>query len=282
MINQLNLTLWAWIESVRSLRRGAVWLPFVVMFLIQALFLLFLTQFHRRILSWFMVRVLRLIAGAATPAVVHYPTLYEALPQLFSPINLVLDWLIGSLLWGIAFVMLWRHAAGEEPSGPVAAVRRRWGALLLLRLPITLLPALFFLLVPILVPEGSDTFKGNSLRAFRYGGFLFGVVVESLLIYGPLFLLQHGRSVGEAYRESIRLALRAPVATLLIIMIPNAVHLPLAAALRRTELIIRTLSPEMVGWTVLVSILVYVAVNYFTIASAVRVFGARATEGGHA
>ena len=65
-------------------------------------------------------------------------------------------------------------------------------------------------------------------------------------------------------------------------MIPNAVHLPLAAALRRTELIIRTLSPEMVGWTVLVSILVYVAVNYFTIASAGRVFGARATEGGHA
>lgn len=280
MINQLNLTLWAWIEGVRSLRRGAVWVPFLLMLLVQGVLLLLVTQFHRPVVAWIMVPVIRLIAGEAAPAVMHYPSLYEALPQLFSPLNLVVDWLLGSLLWGAAFVLLWQAAAGETAGGAFGAARRRYGALLLLRLPIILLPALFFLLVPMLAPESGGALRGNALRAFRYGGFIFGVVVESLLIYGPLFLLQHGRSVGEAYRETIRLALRTPIATILIILIPNAVHLPMAAGLRRTEVIIRNLSPEMVAWAVLLSVVIYVAVNYLTIAAAVRVFGARATEGG--
>lgn len=278
MISQLNLTLWAWIESVRGLRRAGAWIPFLLMIGLQTLGLFAITEFHRPILAWL---VAPLLVAATSPPVLHYPQFFLALPTLFSRVNMALDLVAGSLIFGAAAWILWDLALGGNGRGAWSKARRRWGALLLLRLPIAVLPFLFYYLVPRFYgSSGLDT--PTAIRTVRYGGFLIGVVLESLFVYGPLAILVQGRSATQAIGETVRFAIRVPLATFLIVLVPNLVHLPLAAALRRAESMILKLTPETVGWMVFVSILVYVAAAYLSLASAVRVFGARAevTEGG--
>lgn len=275
MIGQLNLTLWAWIESFRSLRRGRVWTPFLVMLLLQAAGLLLVTEFYRPVFSWFLAP---LLVSAAGPQVLHYPHFFLALPQVFSRVNVALDLLAGSVLYGAAGWILWDLALGGNGRGAWRRARGRWFALLLLRLPISLLPFVFYLVAPRLFSADQLT-EPNTIRLLRYGGFLFGVIVESLFVYGPLAVLVQEKPFIPALRETLRVAFKVPLATFLIVFVPNTVHLPLAAALRRGESIILKLTPETVGWLVFLSVLVYLAATYLSLASAVRVFGARAGGG---
>jgi len=68
------------------------------------------------------------------------------------------------------------------------------------------------------------------------------------------------------------------VATGLIVLVPNLIQVPLSLIMRRADQVLRALTPEMVAWLVLISIVLYVLINYIVIASAVRVFGSRAAE----
>jgi len=245
---------------------------------VQTLALLSLTEFHRPVLSRL---VAPLVAAGVGPEVLHYPGFFLVLPQIYSRVNLALDLVAGSLIFGAAVLILWTTATGRATTGEWAAARRRWPALFLLRLPVVLLPVLFYAAVPALAGEAAAG-QATLIRTVRYGGFLMAVVAEALFLYGPLAMLARGRPLGAALRETVALAVKVPLATLLIVLVPNLAHLPLAAAMRRTQAIAVNLTPETVGWLLFLSILVYVAVTYLSLASAVRVYGARASaaEGG--
>jgi hypothetical protein len=279
MIEQLNLALWAWIESIRGMRQRQVWVPFAWVTVVQIALLILLTQFYEPVLSWFMLPFLRWIGSEQ---IVHYPQAYVALPALFSRTGVWLDWLVGSLIFGAAFLIIWRLAAGSEPGRPWSEAGSAFGKLLLVRMP-PFLFALFLLFgVPLILPRGESELRGNTLRLVRYGTFLFGVCVEAIFLYAPLAVLLLRRSAGGALGEAFRLVGRVPIATFLIVLVPNLAQIPVAAVLRRSDAVVRTLAPETVAWLVLGSILLYALVNYLILASAVRVFGSRVevAEGG--
>jgi hypothetical protein len=73
MVSQLNLALWAWLESLRDLRRGRLWIPFLALALAQGTFVLLLTQFHRPFFSWLLAPLVKALGG---PASLHYPDFY--------------------------------------------------------------------------------------------------------------------------------------------------------------------------------------------------------------
>lgn len=281
MMGQLNLTLWAWIESVRGLRQRAVWTPFLVMALAQGAVLLLLTQFYRPWISWFLAPLVRRLGGEAT---LHYPQIYVALPALFSETNLVTDWVLGSFLFGVAYLLIWRFASGIPGRGSWNAAGSAFWKLFLMRLPAVLMVLVIYDFVPRWVGAATGELHGSALRMIRLADFLAAVIVEGLLLYAPLYLLVGRRSVGRSLRESLVLAGRTPLATALVVMTPNLVQIPLSAVLRRSGDVVNNLVPEAVGWSVAGAIVIYVAVNYLAIAAAVRVFGSRAAglEGGRA
>ncbi len=275
MMNQLNLTLWAWVESARGIGRRFVWRPFLILAAIEMVILLAFTQAWRPVLSWLMIPMLKLLgAGGA----LHYPQLYVYLPALFGQANVVVDWIPGSFLFAAAFLAIRNAAVGQDRSPAFGPAGRSFFALLILRLPVIVLALGIYMGLPRLVGGAGPAPHGNTLRLIRYGTFLLGEAVEALVIYAPLLLLTQRESVAGAFRRSIALAVRNPVATFLIVLVPNLLQLPISAGLRRSDLMVRSLAPETVAWLVGAGIAVYVLVNYFVIASAVRVFGARAPD----
>lgn len=278
MLSQLNLTVWAWIESFRDLRRVRVLYPFLVLAVVQILLLIVLTQFYRPGIAELLRPWLeRMQDGGAT----HYPQFYVFLPGIFSQANLVVEWLLGSLVFGVAFLVIWYAAFGRDAEGPWKLAGRRYVGLLFCRLPLILLLIAIALLLPDLLAREGEL-AGNRLRAVRYGGFMLRILIEMLFVFAPLVLLAESRSVGGALRSGMALALRVPVATALIVLVPNLVQIPTEWVLRRSHLIVRSLSPELVAILIVGTILAYVLVNYFIVAGAVRIYAARADRPGGA
>jgi hypothetical protein len=276
MISQLNLAVWAWIESVRGLRQRGVILPFLVLAGLQSALVLLFTQFYQPVLSWFLVPLLRLLGGGA---VLHYPQFFAVLPALFSRANLGFDWLFGTLVTGVGFLWIWRSAAGLPLGRPWSEAGRQYLRLLVLRLPVVVLLIVLYELLPRLLTGGGGELRGNALRVMRYGAFVLAVAAEWVFLFTPLALLAQRRSVAGSFRESYAMLGRAPLAGFLIVLVPNLVQLPLSTLMRRSQSITTNLAPETVAWLLIGSILVTVAVNYTVVAAAVRVFGARSAVG---
>jgi hypothetical protein len=280
MIGQLNLTLWAWIESWRGLRKGALWPPFLLLFAVNALGLLVLTEFHRPLVAWFMVPVLRTAGGAG---VLHYPNIFLGLPELFGRVNVVLDLLLGAWVFGTAWIITWTLATGGEPQGSWREAGRNYFKLIVLRLPISVLPILLSLLLPMVVParEGGG-YGPTAQRVLRFGSFFVGVLVESALLFGPAALLLGKRSVKGAFAETFRMLGRAPLAILLVVFAPNCMNLIVDYAVRRRETIAFKMAPEWVGVVELAAIGAYTLASFFVISAGVRIWGARGAspEGG--
>ena len=271
-MSQLNLAVWALWESLKDLKRGKLWAPFLVLGIAQLLLVLALTQFHQPIFSWAFVPFLRSTFG---PAVLHYPIFFLALPDLFTRINMFMDYLLGCLTIGVAAVLIWRTAAREPEGHPWGEAGKRYLSLFLGRTPAFLLILALTLGLPKLLGVTGEDAPGNTVRMLRYGSFFAGVLIESLFVYTPIFLLVERKNVGQALQRTMQFFFRLPVATLLFVFVPNLIQLPVAYALRRSDKVMDSLSPEMVAALVMATICAYVFVNYFMVASAVRVYGAR-------
>lgn len=271
-MSQLNLAVWALWESLKDLKRAKLWAPFLVLGIAQLLLVLALTQFHQPLFSWLFVPFLRSTFG---PAVLHYPIFFLALPDLFTRINMFVDYLLGCLTLGVASLLIWRAAARDPIGHPWGEAGRRYLSLFLGRTPAFVLILAMSLGLPRLLGVNGEDAPGSAVRFMRYGSFFIGVVIESFFVYTPILLMVEGRSVGRALQGAFQLFLREPVATLIFVLLPNLVQLPVAYSLRRSDQVMEKLSPEMVTALVMATICAYVVVNYFMVASAVRVYGAR-------
>jgi hypothetical protein len=280
MIEQLNLTLWSWIESIRLMRKAVIWPPFLLLLAINLLGLLLLTQFHAPLVSWFMVPLLRVLAG---PGALHYPGLFLDLPVLISQANIAIDILLGAWMFGTAWLIAWKLATNVDPRGSRGEARRAYAKLVLLRLPITLLPVVFSLLLPLLLPERAEGgFGPTAQRIQRFGTFFFAVLVESAFLFGPAALLLGGRSLKGAFADAFRMLGRVPLAIFLAVLAPNSLNFLVGFAVRRRETIIMRMAPEVMALVALAAVVVYTFASFFVIGAGVRIWGARGVrqEGG--
>jgi hypothetical protein len=282
MIGQLNLALWAVIESFRGPRRSALWPPFLLVFAINAVALFLLTQFHRPLLAWFLAPLLRTVTG---PSAVHYPGFYLNLPIVFSLFNVLSDVIVASWLFGTAWLIAWKLATGLDPRGSMSEAGRAYGKLLVLRLPVSLLPLLVSVVVPMLLPVREDGTLGPMAQRFQRGGvFLVGVLIESVFLFGPAALLLGKRTLRGAFADTFRMAGRVPLAAFLVVLVPNSVNLLIDYAVRHREALILRMAPEVMGLIILAAIGTYTFAAFFVITAGVRIWGARGIgqEGGRA
>ncbi|NWF91203.1 MAG: hypothetical protein HXY50_17285 [Ignavibacteriaceae bacterium] len=277
-MHQVSLLLWSWIETTRCVGRGRQWVPFVLLWLVQAGVILLLTQFHRPLLAPFLMPILRLLGGEP---VVHYPTFYLALPSLFSYFALAIDLLVASWTLGAAFLIAWQTDHPAEPSGGAyGRARQAYGRLLLARLPLIVLFALLLYVLPGLLFGGSQEIGATRMRLFRYGSIGLGSLFEAFFLYVPLALLVGGRSVGGAIGRSFSMMGRMPVATLGAVLIPNLIQVPVSAMLRRADSVVRSMSPEMVAWMLVGASALYMVATFYVVGAGSRLYRLYVTERG--
>lgn len=272
MLAQLNLVLWAWLESLKDLGRFRIWRPFLVLALVQVAMLLLLTQFFRPGLSSMLAP---LIENAAGPGAKHYPQFYLALPMVFSKLNFAVDLIVGSFCVGVAMLVVWARIAGTKNADPWGLGLRRAFALVLVRLPLLILLYLLAWQLPtLLFPEGVEV-SGTQIRLLRYSTFIVGALIETLFVYAPLFLLFERKNVAAAWKEAIAFLGRVPIASFLVVAVPSLLQLPVSFILRRAGVVVETLSPELVTALIVGAILIFALINFLIVGSVVRVYGAR-------
>lgn len=275
-MHQISLLLWSWIETIRNFGRWRLWGPFLVFWAVQACSILLLTQFYQPILATVLVPFLRLLGG---DAILHYPVFYLALPSVFTVVALFLDLLIGSWTLAAAFLLFWQADRPAEPfQGAFGRAGRAYGRLVLARLPLMLLLVLLLFGLPRMLLGGSTELPGSTLRTIRYGSVLIGSILEGLFLYAPLAILVEGRRVSDALRRSFALAARIPLATLGAVLVPNLIQIPVSAVFRRSDVIVRNLTPEVIVWVLLGTAVLYAVSAFFAVGAGARLFRFHAEE----
>jgi hypothetical protein len=237
--------------------------------LLQCAAVVLLTQFHRPALAGALVPLLRSTAGEG---VIHYPVFYLALPVLFSRLTLILDLLLGAWLFGAAFLICWQADRPAEPAqAGIRPATRAWGKLLLARLPVSLGLALCVIVIPMLL-FGAEPPRGWALRGVRYGSIFAGSLIEALFFYAPLAILVEGHGVARALKRSVEIFSRIPVATVGAVLVPNLIQIPLSYVMHRSETIVARLSPEVVAWVIVLSIIVYTVATFYIVGAGARLF----------
>jgi hypothetical protein len=126
--------------SLRACRSPAIWGPWSVLFGLQALGVLALWWGAHPALSWAVAPLLRAIESDAA---LRYPELFRRLPNLARDVGLVTGALALPVLAGVsARLFEQRFQGGVTGAGETRAAwtegLSRWGALLLVALPVTL------------------------------------------------------------------------------------------------------------------------------------------------
>jgi hypothetical protein len=269
-MGQISLLLWSWIETTRSIARARLWAAILVFTLAESFVLLVITQFHQPLLAPLFVPILRYVFG---DAVLHYPNFYLALYDIYGRLSIALDVLFWSWLQGAALLAVWQADRPVEPGrGAFGRAAAAYGKLFLVRLVLN--GALILLLLlgrQILFADGQEP-SGGGLRLFRYGLIFLGSLLESLLVYTPLAILVEGRGFLPGIARSLRLGRKMPIATFLIVLVPNLLQVPAGAVFRRSDSIVMNMSPEVVGWLMALWILIYGLSLFYIVGAAARLF----------
>jgi len=147
-VNPLEQVAFGWqclLGSLRACRSPTIWGPWAVLFSLQALGVLACWWGAHPALSWAIAPLLRAIEGDAA---LRYPELFRRLPDLARDAGLVTGALAMPVLAGVSTRLFERsfragHAARPVPGAPTTRAAwaegfSRWGALLIVALPVTL------------------------------------------------------------------------------------------------------------------------------------------------
>ena len=274
LLRSLGVAGWA-VRSVFPLvRRGSLWLPFLLIAGVQSASLALLLAFGRGAPIPFVGAGMRWTGGEAA---VHYPFFYAAVPVFLARWNLLLSACVFSLATAAAVVLFAREWGVDPGAKPWAAAARRYPGILAIGVVTALLSLLIFLAGQ-MIPAETLAVNRNlrwGTRVAILGAFL---VVQSLLVYAYPWLVLKGRPWAQSLGESTRTALRLALPTLLVVGIPVLLLYPFDYLTGRADLFLTKLRPDLIGSVLFVKIVLEAVLGFFLVGATTRLFLWRTEE----
>ena len=275
-LEQLALAAQALWLSLRSLRAGRMWVPWLALGALQVAGLAALLAFAHPLLAWAMAPLVQAIGGERA---LHYPDFFRALPSLYSRVDLVVGSILGAIAIGWStrlFAARWRRQAAG-PGEAWAETAPRALTLVLAQLPFQLLVLLFTSLV-----ERALVGQGGLVRRLGYYVALGGVVgLQALFLYVPALIVLERRGLWRALAGLPRTWSRGIWAALLLGLVALLPLLPLNALGQRSGLLVDRGAPELVAWLTAMPLVVTLVVGFVLAGSSTLVYlGAVAEEPG--
>lgn len=264
----LGVAVWAWRGALALAVRPALWPPLLLVTAVQIVLLWLLLAFHHGGVSLVGFPLVRLLGGEGAA---HYPTLYFALPAMFSRANLAISLLVGALAGGVTTVLVarafgfqaerdaWRLAWRRAP-----ALIATTGATLLLLFGATLLVGL--------VPREATVANGPLRWGLRAASLGVLVVIQALLVYSTAWIVLMGHGVWPALRDSVRVTMRTLLPTLIAVGVSALIHFPISFALGRLDLFVGKLKPEVVVGLLGLQIGVQLLITFLLVGAVTRLF----------
>lgn len=248
--------------------RGSYWIPFLVLAAVQFADLGLLVSFHRPGLSGLGVPLVEFLGGERAT---HYPFLYLFLPGMYSKTILVLAVLVASLMTAVATLYFAQALGLRVESGAWrGAFRRALPLIVVAVVPAALIYGLGQLtgLVP-----GDLVLQNAKVRWGLRGGLLLCIVVlQSFLAYTTAWIVLEGHKVLPALRDSIRVAARTFLPTLIVVAIPVALLYPLGYLSQRVDLFVGKLRPETVALFISARIVGEILFGFLLVGAITRLF----------
>jgi hypothetical protein len=270
MIQQFNALIWSWGEMLRALRRRVAILPFVVYAAVQLLIVVAIAGFAYPPFSWLMAPALRWRFGEEA---LHYPNNLFALRTALGQLDTFLWIFLGALVSGAAIYLFSAFFAGSRDRFMIGwrKAASRYFALVAVGAVVMVLTQLIaqapHALWSHLIEDSPMRFR--LVRTLSVG---LVVAVQALFVYAFPYIVLERRRIVPAVAGSVRLALRGPVTTYLIVGVPAALELIPLWLSRKSFTIAYRLSPELLIAVMVVWIAVIFISSYASTGAATRFF----------
>lgn len=273
---------------LRALRRRVAVLPFAIYAAAQLLIVISIASFAYPPFSWLITPALRWRFGEQA---LHYPNNLFALRPALGQVDTFLWIFLGTLLSAVAVHLFSAFFAGTRDRFAFGwrTAAPRYFALVAIGAVVMVLTQLIAQ-----APHAlwSHLIEDNPMR-FRLVRMLsvgLVVAVQALFVYAFPYIVLERRRIAPAIAQSVRLAVRSPVTTYLIVGVPAALELFPLWLSRKSLAIAYRFSPGfliavMVIWIVVIFLSSYAstgaATRFFLLATQdEEILGSTETEGG--
>lgn len=267
---KLNNFFRIWGATFRAMGKIKIWVPLVILFLIQILFLYILVRFYQPPWSAVLIPILKGVLG---DRVLHYPQFYMSLPAVYSLVNLVLVgffsifanamvvWLLTSHFWGNRLNM---KEAWEKAN-------RRFGHLFLIWLLNTLVAAAIFFLPSLLF---SFWIAGSPRRMLfiQTAGLVVGVLVSCLFAFCFNLILVSASSWLKSLSLNFDIFRRNFFSTCFFIGIPGLISWGYGVLVGNAPLVMSKLRPEVIPFLLTAGSVLNIIVVFWITGALTRLF----------
>lgn len=272
-LKNFNQFLSIFLDTLRAVGRGRVWLVLLGYAAIIALGLLALYRCFTPITYPFSRAVLSLaslIGGWNAQVFYQYPSQFLVLPIAHSWFKVVFAILFEGLILGSVALLFHQYFAGANaPTRGTRSLWSSWGHFILASLLLNLL-----LIVLSFVPGILRTFmEGNPRRQLIFE--LAVVPVVYALLQGLFFFVipaiaLYGENVFQALARSFKAFVRRPLTCFFLAVAALVLPTIVSLAANHPDVIIEKFHPELVYWVLLLGILADMIFNFLWIGTAVR------------
>jgi hypothetical protein len=256
-------------EAVASLRRIRNWFPLFLFWLIQALLLTALTRFLDLPGSERVATLLRDLFGEE---VLEYPRFYILLPDMQRRLYLVLAAILGVYLQGVTILqLLGQHSGGKlQRRHPWRRTLKRWPGLFLINLlGLVLFLGPLFVVKQWLLPAIGSAGPGRLIVLASYG---LGFLVEIFLLYAAFLYVSFSSGWWTSVKSSIGFARRRFWTSLILVLVPFFLALPIQAITSMRRAIVFGFRPELIYYLLLTSSFLTLLVLFIQLSTVVRFY----------
>lgn len=261
VLDRINLFIEIYIRIIRSLKSVKLLAPFLLMAVIESIWLLALVYFYYPPVHKLLTPMLKYFF---TDMALHFPQFYYVLPKVYKYGSLLgLDLIFGIILSAAAVYIIgvnFKHEKGGLIEGIRIAIRS-FPALLIIWIIKTGLTVLAFKYCgPVVLPMVASYPFGYFAAFFIVQ--MLAVIISALLIYTYPAIMMHRQGLFTALGSGLKLALKNPFMTFIILFIPWLIQFPVNY-LTSTKL-------YLILWKFNSSVLVYLLIAEIVISFAAK------------
>ncbi len=268
VLRSIGVSIRTWGSVLRLVLRPVLWLPFVLVALIQLATLVTLIEFHRAPLTNVVVPVIRAVAGEQAT---HFPGFYFALPGLFAQVSLIISVILECLAIAAATLLFARAFGFEYGPESKRRIMQMWPRLIV----VTAIPAaLVFGLSELYgkIPAETALSSGVARWTLRFGYLVAFTLIQTFVAYATAWVVLRNWRPLAALWGSLRVSARTFLPTWIVIAVPVALVYPLHYLAQRVDLFVDKLSPETIGGVLVVRIICEIGLGFVLVGSITRLF----------
>ncbi len=256
-------------EAAASLGRARNWFPLFLFWVIQALLLTALTHFLDLPGADNVATLLRSLFGEEA---LEYPRFYILLPDMQRRLYLLLAAILGVYLQGVTILQLLGQHSNDRlrRRHPWRRALTRWPGLFMINLfgLILFLGPLFVVkqwLLPIIGSSGPG-------RLAVLAGYGLGFLVEIFLLYAAFLYVAFSSGWWTSVKSSIGFARSTFGTSLILVLIPFFMVLPIQAITSMRRAIVFGFRPELIYYLLLISSFLTLLVLFIQLSTVVRFY----------